>query len=246
MADSQEVEFSLNFVGRTYRLFGPSADWREETAKILHGETYPLIPFVSGVETIFDIGARLGMASIFFKAAYPMARIYSFEPDPTAFSMLRRNVSHFEGIRAFNFGLSDQNVKTRLPIGQANAARGPTGDTVLNDNLFQEISVRDVLDVIYANEITQIDLLKLNTKGYEMPVLRQIKPLLSTIKVLYAEYHSEDCRREIDSLLKDTHVLYSAKVTYPHRGEFCFISRDVLPSAEMTGQILVATDHSLV
>lgn len=42
---------------------------------------------------IFDCGANLGMATLYFKWLYPRARIEAFEPDPTTFAVLKRNVT---------------------------------------------------------------------------------------------------------------------------------------------------------
>jgi len=42
---------------------------------------------------IFDCGANLGMATLYFKWLYPKARIEAFEPDPTTFAVLKRNVT---------------------------------------------------------------------------------------------------------------------------------------------------------
>src|ERR1700730_3349193 len=43
---------------------------------------------------IFDCGANLGMATLYFQWLYPKARIEAFEPDPTTFAVLNRNVTH--------------------------------------------------------------------------------------------------------------------------------------------------------
>jgi FkbM family methyltransferase len=42
---------------------------------------------------IFDCGANLGMATLYFKWLYPQARIEAFEPDPNTFKVLQNNVA---------------------------------------------------------------------------------------------------------------------------------------------------------
>jgi FkbM family methyltransferase len=229
MDDNRTLEISLDFVGRTYRLFGASVDWKEKIGRIFNGERYPLIPAVSNVQTIFDVGAHIGIASIFFKAAYPLARIYSFEPDPEAFHFLRKNVSHFEGVRAFDFGLRDHNTTGRLPVERTERAAAAAADLAPREGMFESASIRDVQDVIAANEIAKIDLLKLDAGGCEVALLRRIGPILKHIQVLYISCHTENCRREIDGLLKDTHILYSGMIAYPHCSQLCFVSAAILP-----------------
>jgi hypothetical protein len=41
---------------------------------------------------IFDCGANLGMATLFFKWLYPKSRVEAFEPDPGTFAVLQKNV----------------------------------------------------------------------------------------------------------------------------------------------------------
>jgi FkbM family methyltransferase len=62
---------------------------------------------------VFDVGANIGMFSLFVGARCPSAQVYAFEPVPEVFAKLLRNVDE-RGlvVRPFNYGLSDrdQNV----------------------------------------------------------------------------------------------------------------------------------------
>ena len=44
------------------------------------------------VRVVVDCGANVGITSLFFAAQYRNARIYSIEPDPDNFALLKRNV----------------------------------------------------------------------------------------------------------------------------------------------------------
>ncbi len=48
--------------------------------------------------------------------------------------------------------------------------------------------------------------------------------------MIYLEYHSETDRRRIDALLEPTHLLQGGVAHHPHRGEFCYVARSVLPA----------------
>jgi FkbM family methyltransferase len=58
---------------------------------------------------VFDVGANIGMFSLFVEARCPSAEVYAFEPVPEVFAKLEQNVSE-RGLatRPFNFGLSDR------------------------------------------------------------------------------------------------------------------------------------------
>ena len=41
---------------------------------------------------ILDVGAHIGMATIYFKTLYPQAKILAFEPNPNTAKLLRLNI----------------------------------------------------------------------------------------------------------------------------------------------------------
>ncbi|HSF38966.1 MAG TPA: amino acid adenylation domain-containing protein [Thermoanaerobaculia bacterium] len=59
--------------------------------------------------TVFDVGANIGLFSLFVRQEAPRARIFAFEPIPPVFDALRANVDLYRSdVRLFPFGLSDR------------------------------------------------------------------------------------------------------------------------------------------
>ncbi|XXX76166.1 FkbM family methyltransferase [Sorangium sp. So ce134] len=59
--------------------------------------------------TVFDVGGNIGLFTLFVHTEAPDARIYTFEPAPPLFEILRRNVAaHRIQAELFNVGLSDR------------------------------------------------------------------------------------------------------------------------------------------
>ncbi len=58
---------------------------------------------------VFDVGANIGMFSLFVGARCPSAQVYAFEPVPEVYAKLAHNVDE-RGltVRPFNYGLSDR------------------------------------------------------------------------------------------------------------------------------------------
>src|SRR2546429_4364399 len=58
---------------------------------------------------VFDVGANIGMFSLFIGARCPSAEVYAFEPVPEVFAKLQQNVGE-RGItvRSLDYGLSDR------------------------------------------------------------------------------------------------------------------------------------------
>ncbi|GAA4834594.1 FkbM family methyltransferase [Kitasatospora terrestris] len=54
---------------------------------------------------IVDVGANIGMFSLFAAQRWPGARVFSFEPVPRTFEALSRNIAALPGVTAFNLAL---------------------------------------------------------------------------------------------------------------------------------------------
>ncbi|HEY3581711.1 MAG TPA: MupA/Atu3671 family FMN-dependent luciferase-like monooxygenase, partial [Pyrinomonadaceae bacterium] len=79
-------------------------------------------------DVVFDVGANIGLFTLFARRECPTAQIYSFEPLPPNFELLRANVNrHNANARLFNYGLS--NVSTVANFTFYPEAAGLSGRT---------------------------------------------------------------------------------------------------------------------
>ena len=61
---------------------------------------------------VFDVGANIGLFSIFISKMFPQARIFSFEPAEPIFQCLENNTTrHCNNVKLFNRGLSNEKVE---------------------------------------------------------------------------------------------------------------------------------------
>ena len=216
-----------------FRLFKTSACFQIAN-DIFAGTTYPNVPFVTDVETIFDIGANVGAASVYFAVSYPEAKVYAFEPGSQPFSLLRQNVAPFANVSAFSFGLYGYEKKTVLYHGCGDSVESSVHPTERTSSECEEIELRSPLNFLHERGVTQIDILKVDTEGCELPILSSLQKYLPKVKVLYVEYHSERDRRLLDSMLAETHALWRGRVSLVHRGEFCYLRKDLIPDGSET------------
>jgi hypothetical protein len=66
---------------------------------------------VADGDCVFDVGANIGLYSIFLAQNHRELKIFAFEPIPQTFSILRKNVETLIGdsqLEMFNFGLSNK------------------------------------------------------------------------------------------------------------------------------------------
>lgn len=194
------------------------------------GRAYPCLGFVAGVRTILDIGANVGASTLYFAGQYPEARILAFEPFTESYELLARNVQGLSRISTFNFGLSDQDRQAPLHLGVFDSVTNSLGhSSEASGQRDVVVQLRNSGDVLAEQNITEVDILKLDTEGSELPILRSMFPTVARAGVIYLEFHSEADRREIDRMLSPTHVLLRGRIDSPHRGEFCYALRERVP-----------------
>ncbi len=57
--------------------------------------------FSDDIRTMLDLGANIGLASIWFSLRYPNISIDAYEPNPAVFAILQKNLAQFPRARAF-------------------------------------------------------------------------------------------------------------------------------------------------
>jgi FkbM family methyltransferase len=132
---------------------------------------------------IIDGGSNMGMSILAFKRAHPDARVIGFEPDPEIFALLKENVERNElaDVRLVNAGLAEK--RGTLSFAPDAAA----GGQLVGSGAGAKVNVEPLSD--YLGE--EVDFLKLNIEGMELPVLQEAAASgrLRNVRELVLEYH---------------------------------------------------------
>lgn len=142
---------------------------------------------------IFDVGANIGQTALEFSRSFPSAKIYSFEPIGMAYEQLLKNIKGISNVETIKIAFSDkeENVEVRL-FDDNMSSLNSLKQAVMNPDINspKEIVSTITLDSYIADKgIHNIDLLKIDTEGYEMQVLKgALKSLRKGIvKAIYLE-----------------------------------------------------------
>jgi FkbM family methyltransferase len=139
---------------------------------------------------ILDCGANLGLATLYFKWLYPKARIEAFEPDPTTFAVLKRNVAQNQltGVVTHNCALWSENGKVEFFVDHTipGSPLMSTDRSRLDGKAIQ-VPSRRLSDFIRG----PIDFLKLDVEGSEHRVLCDLlsSGKAQSIRQMVVEYH---------------------------------------------------------
>lgn len=77
---------------------------------------------LDGDSCVLDVGANVGLFSVFVQERYPGARVWAFEPAPPLFRILRQNVARYGGrVRCFHMGMSSRRGRATLTFYPASS-----------------------------------------------------------------------------------------------------------------------------
>jgi len=170
-----------------------------------------------------DIGANVGINSIFAKHSLPMARVIAVEPEPQNFATLARNVGR-SGIELHNLAIA----ATDGEIGFAG-----TGTNAHLTSDADAIKVPCVTLDGFTQPIEHIDLMKIDVEGFTDLVLSEAGATLPRVDNIIIEFSYGDIELRLRSLGHD-HFTRSDVIAHseelfdalrPHFKHFYYISR---------------------
>ena len=150
-------------------------------------------------QIIFDVGANQGQTSNKYRALFPESQIHAFEPFPDAFRVLERRNNNDRNITCNQIALGADKGRRKFHTYEASVTNSlmPFADGVadlvpMKTELNTTIEVTaDTLDSYCAtHKIGQIDILKMDTQGAELEILRGAQRMLEEqrISIIYSEH----------------------------------------------------------
>jgi len=147
-------------------------------------------------KVIFDIGANVGGFSIALSKKFSTSYIYAFEPVYETYSLLEKNIKHYNNILPYNVGLYSSN-KENVPIGMPqipvhkthNYGRATICDFI--DDPIDHINLVKFSDLCLSNNVYP-DLIKIDAEGCEYEILKDAydSKILSKVKTIYIEINN--------------------------------------------------------
>ena len=164
---------------------------------------------------LLDVGAHKGETIKLFAGNFDVKEVYSFEPIPISFKILSKNINKirnkFKKTKIFleNFALGAEKKKILIKlISESSSSTIRDLNTkskyfkkkffflkyFKDKKLFKQIEVNQILlsDYVENKNIKNIDLLKIDTEGYELEVLKGAQGILYKTKYILFEHHYDD------------------------------------------------------
>ncbi len=202
--------------------------------------------FDQKIINVIDVGAHKGETINFFLKNFNIGKLFVFEPNKNLFDFIIKKFSQ-KNIFIFNYGVGFKKEKKKLNIS-IDSASSTINNINMNTNYFkrkkkfltlkknssyfieaQEINVINLSEFLLFKE-DKIDVLKIDTEGYEFNILRGINKLdFKKINFIYFEHHYDLMIdkgykfSDINKLLKENNFTLKYKVRMKFRKSFEYI-----------------------
>lgn len=163
--------------------------------KMMVSEVAPLNDLFRGIElTVFDVGANQGLWTKAFLDAYGdrVSKIYLFEPLPGNLRVIEKRLDdgffefHSEKSILNPFAIGSENMIQKIYYDKEDSTLASINntDSVFGENRielsnFVEVEVNRLDDYCKLHSIESIDILKIDTEGYEWDVIQGLGEMLS-------------------------------------------------------------------
>lgn len=163
--------------------------------------------FISEIKrsnSFLDIGAGIGMFSLFAKSKNPKIKVCSVEANPAIFEILKKNLNHNKHF--------DVDTLNKAVISHAGTIEFfiPTGNdfsyATYNKKILEEKNIPFTSVIVESSDLrletkTDFDVIKIDVEGAELEVLNGIQGKVKKCKFLFIEIMEEN-KNEIFNLLK--------------------------------------------
>ncbi len=235
-----------NFFLKALMIIISLIDFRNKT-KILN---FFKTRFKKELVTVFDIGAHKGETIDLFYKNFNINNIYSFEPNINLFhQLINKKKYKINKIKIFNLGFGEITETKELNI--FNDTSSSTLNNINENTKYfkrkkrlmsfffgeqsflkekQTVKISNLSEFISNNAVSKIDILKIDTEGYEYKILKGLKDNdFKRVKFLYFEHHydlmiSKGYKfSDINKLLKEHNFKQKYKIRMKFRKSFEYI-----------------------
>ncbi len=174
------------------------------------------------INFFFDVGAHKGETSNLFNKHFKIAKIYCFEVSPINFEFLKKGIINKNNTELFNYGLGDKECFANFSQLEESSSStlvqiNKNSKYFINKkkilNFFfkknfkitpKRVNIRLLESFMNENSIKYIDILKIDTEGYEYNIIKGAAEKIQKVNYIYFEHHFDDMLKK-DYTLSDIH-----------------------------------------
>lgn len=169
------------------------------------------------IDLYVDVGAHRGEMINTISNNFTVKKIFAFEPNPECSNTLKKIKNN--NLKIFEFALGNKKSNEDLNIGYISSMSSI--NDINNKSIYSKlkkiliglfyfkssiykkkirIKVKTLSEILIKNKLKKIDLLKIDTEGYELNVLNGLEKFIKKTKIILLECHYDD------SLIKNYNI----------------------------------------
>jgi len=203
-ASSKIGSYEVNYLNREEFLLLKKDIWNKQVYR------FPLDIIQSTEDLIIvDLGAHIGLATMYFKNKYTNSHIYSLEPNPQLFNVLEENIgiNNIKDVTPLNYAIAPKDSERDFFIDSKEnwySTGGFNPKAWNNRQNTNRISVQTIsLDTLYKKfSIGKVDLLKIDIEGEEYSLIDNPFRGFDIVQNIVIEIHGSN-KNKIKRLYKN-------------------------------------------
>ena len=177
-----------------------------------------------------DVGSHMGTYSDLMLKDFKNCKVLMFEPQTNIFKKIRLKYKNKKNIKIYNYAISDKSGLKKIYINRHDLTstlstfvaknkylhlKAKLFSTTLPGMTLKKVKVKTkkLNEIIKSHNIKIIDLIKIDTEGHELEVLKGIQRSIKNIRCVLIEFHiskiylSYDPKKIHNYLIKNNFVL---------------------------------------
>ncbi len=165
--------------------------------------------FLNEISVLIDVGSHKGEYILNILNNFKVNKIYAFEPTPNIFFILKKKLSKHKNINFYNYGVGENSGREILNFNMESSSTS-INKLNINSKYYKkkyfflnplknkevtkpiEINIVNLKNFFIDNKIQKVNLLKIDTEGYEYKVLKGLGNEINKIDYIHLEHHFDD------------------------------------------------------
>lgn len=167
----------------------------------------PLLQAIPNARYVIDVGANIGLATRFLGGHYPGAEVFSVEPDPDNFALLKRNVEPLMAakrcqiLRAAAWSSNGTVNLSDVPEHTEFDAVHVSENATLASRAVEALTIGEI---VKRSDFPRIDILKVDIEGAESEIFKADLEWLNRTRAIAIEFHADSRKSSgFDELMKE-------------------------------------------